>query len=74
MKNLGALLGGLVAGIFVGATGATIVHRKPELIKEASRGARGMLSSFAEAFREGYNSQAAKKRLASGADSAKSDD
>ncbi len=71
MKNIGAVLGGLVAGLFVGAAGATIIHRKPELIKDASRGARGLLGSFADAFREGYNSQAAKKRLASSGEEGK---
>lgn len=66
MKNIGAVIGAAVAGLFVGAAAATAVQRQPELLKNVREGSKKMLGSFAEAFKEGYYTEG-KNKLGSGA-------
>lgn len=49
------LLGGLMAGIFLGALTVEIMRRlKPKLLTDVENNAKSAKQSFVEAFRSGY--------------------
>ena len=53
LKTLGILIG----GIFVGAVGVEVVHKKyPEAVNSICTKTREVVSEVKEAFRSGYNS------------------
>lgn len=60
--KLASILGAGIAGVFVGAAIAEIIHRvRPDFFKELGAGTKRTLRTIGEAFKEGYSGQPAAK-------------
>lgn len=54
MKKIGTIIGATLAGIFVGVASNELLHRNPQLLKNAWESTKNTLRVFSDAFREGY--------------------